>query len=130
MNSFAYEEEISFRDLGVPALLYQQRAWLPQTDEVLHVETGLWRASQDGALVVTIALPRVTEVSEGTFAYGHIELASRHVNRGSGGAGLVAVRRSYELSGGNLSYRIAMATEGVPRVTAHLEGMLTMVSES
>ncbi len=124
MDSFAYEEEIEFSSLGVPAIRYTQHAWLPADRQLLHLEMGLWRAQPDGRLVVTIALPRVTELSEGTIEDGRIHLVSRHVERGTGGAGLIAVARRYELREGSLEYRISMATDGVPELTGHLEGRL------
>ena len=97
MDSFAYEEEIEFGSLGVPAITYRQHAWLPDDGELLHLEMGLWRAQANGLLVITIALPRVTELSEGAIEDGSIRLTSRHVERGTGGAGLVAVERRYVL---------------------------------
>lgn len=124
MESFDYEEEIRFTDLGMPALVYQQRAWAAADSELLHLETGIWRANPEGLLVVTVALPRVTEISEGAIRDGTIELASGSVGRGSGGAGLVATRRAYQLGGDRITYRIAMATDGVPELTGHLVGEL------
>ncbi len=129
MDAFDYEEEIRFVDLGVPALVYQQRAWSPTDGELLHLETGLWRASPEGQLAVTVALPRVTEVSEGTIEDGRIRLQASNVARASGGAGLVAVRREYDHADDVIRYRVAMATEGVPEITHHLSGELRRVVE-
>lgn len=129
MESFRYEEEISFLDLGVPPLVYQQRAWSPDDQELLHLETGLWRPGESGTLAVTIALPRVTEISEGSIRDGRIELAATSVRRAEGGAGLVAVRRSYEVGQETISYEVEMATEGVPDLTHHLSGTLQRVPD-
>ena len=85
MDGFAYDEEIRFTDLGVPSLVYQQRAWSATDGEILHLETGIWRASPEGALAVTVALPRVTEVSEGHLAGETIRLATTSVRRAAGG---------------------------------------------
>lgn len=126
MEAFSYEEEISFIDLGVPSLMYQQRAW-DATGSLLHLEAGIWRANPEGELAVSVALPRVTEISEGTIVDGRISLRTTSVRRAAGGAGLVAVSREYECSGDSIRYRIAMATNGVPQVTPHLEGNLTRV---
>lgn len=125
MDPFDYEEEVRFLDLGVAPLIYQQRAWSPSDGELLHVETGIWRSSPDGQLAVTVALPRVTEVSEGTIADNRILLTATSVRRASGGSGLVAVLREYTLTGENeIRYRISMATEEVTEVTHHLAGVL------
>lgn len=125
MEPFDYEEEIHFLDLGVPSLVYQQRAWAPGDGELLHVETGIWRASPEGALAVTVALPRVTEISEGRLADGTIRLLTTSVRRAAGGAGLVAVERTYEIVGEDeIRYRVAMATDAVAETTHHLAGTL------
>ncbi|MDP3984586.1 MAG: FABP family protein [Acidimicrobiia bacterium] len=128
MDPFEYEEEIKFLDLGVPAIVCQQRAWSPDDQELLHLETGLRRSDDDGVLAVTIALPRVAEVSEGWIEDGRVELASTSVSRAKGGAGLAAVRRKYELREDTISYDIAMATDGVPTLTTHLIGALRRVA--
>lgn len=127
MDPFIYEEEITFLDLGVPAIVYRQRAWSPEHDELLHLETGLWRSDEDDTLAVTIALPRVAEVSEGWIRDGRVELATTSVSRAQGGAGLVAVRREYEVGSDTITYDIAMATVGVPRLATHLIGTLWRV---
>lgn len=125
MEAFDYEEEIHFLDLGVPSLVYQQRAWSPGDGELLHVETGIWRASPEGALAVTVALPRVTEISEGRLADGTIRLTTTSVRRATGGAGLVAVEGTYEVVGeGEIRCRVAMATDDVAETTHHLAGTL------
>lgn len=128
MEPFAYEEEIRFLDLGVPSLMYQQRAWSLDDEELLHIETGIWRASPEGELAVSVALPRVTEVSEGRIVDGTISLVATSVRRARGGAGLVAVERTYTCAGDEIRYRIAMATEEVGDVTHHLAGTLRRVS--
>ncbi|MCV0404331.1 MAG: FABP family protein [Chloroflexi bacterium] len=128
MEPFAYEEEIRFLELGVPSLVYQQRAWSPDDDELLHLETGIWRSSPDGDLAVSVALPRVTEISEGRIVDGTISLVATSVRRAEGGAALVAVERTYAWEADEIRYRIAMATEEVGDITHHLAGTLRRVS--
>lgn len=129
MAPFAYEEEVRFLDLGVPAFVYQQRAWLPDDGSLLHLETGIWRADPEGRLAVTVALPRVSEVSEGRIVDGTITLVATSVRRAEGGAGLVAVERTYRCTGDEIRYEIGMATDGVPDVTHHLAGTLRRVRD-
>ena len=81
-------------------------------------------------MAVTIALPRVSEVSDGTIAGDRIELTSTSVRRAAGGAGLVDVRRMYRLTEEGISYEVAMATEGVPDLTLYLRGTLHKVDEA
>lgn len=125
MEDFDYEEEVSFIDLGLPSLVYRQRAWSPADGEVLHIEAGIWRASPEGELIISVALPRVTEISEGRIADGVIRLATTAVARAASGAGLVAVQRTYEVLDDRIEYDIAMATLTVPDITHHLTGALT-----
>lgn len=65
MGTFPFEEEVTFIDVGTRDVVYMQRAWDPGSGEVLHAETGTWRATPDGVLAATIAQPRTAEVSEG-----------------------------------------------------------------
>lgn len=128
MDAFDYDEEIRFTDVGAPSLHYLQRGWEVDSGELLHSETGIWRAYPDGRLAVTIALPRVAEVSEGRYADGSISLASTSVRRASGGAALVAVQRQYRINGDRIDYDIAMATEEVPKSVQHLAGHLERIA--
>ena len=59
MEPFDFEEEIRFLDVGSRDLAYLQRAWRANTDEVLHAEAGMWRATDEGQLTAMIAQPRV-----------------------------------------------------------------------
>lgn len=128
MDPFTYDEEIRFSDLGVPSLVYAQRAWEAGGGELLHLETGIWRSDPEGLLAVSVALPRVTEISEGRIDGGTINLATTSVRRATGGAGLVAVQRRYEVTRDEMRYRISMATERVAALTHHLEGTLRRAS--
>jgi hypothetical protein len=130
MDPFDYEEEIRFSDHGVPALIYEQRAWQAKDASLLHFETGIWRPAADGSLAISIALPRVSEISEGTFRDGVIDVTATSVRRAAGGAGLVAVRRQYRCRGDEIDYRIWMATETVSALTHHLEGELRRINRS
>lgn len=127
MASFAYEEEIRFIDSGFRRSCTSSGPG-HRMGELLHLETGIWRASPEGELAVSVALPRVTEISEGRIADGTISLVATSVRRAEGGAGLVAVERTYRCETDALRYRIAMATEEVGEVTHHLAGTLRRVS--
>lgn len=130
MEPFSYDEEIRFLDLGVPPIVYEQRAWSPEDGELLHVEAGIWRSSPEGEVAIVVAMPRVAEVSEGTVQDGKITLTATSVRRAAGGAGLLAVERRYECSGDEMSYQVSMATEDVTEVTHHLEGTLRRAEEA
>ncbi len=123
MEPFDYEEEIVFSWLTERSVRYLQRAWSPAGGETLHSENGIWRAAHDGRLEVTIALPGVAEVSEGTLVEGSIRLQSTSISRAAGGAGLAAAVRRYDVDGHTLSYDIHMGTVDVstqPHIRATL----------
>lgn len=124
MGTFPFEEEVTFIDVGTRDVVYMQRAWDPGSGEVLHAETGTWRATPDGVLAATIAQPRTAEVSEGTIGPGVVELASSSVGRAVNASPLVATRRSYRLNGDELTYEFEMTTFKVTASTRHLAGTL------
>ncbi|MGH2462261.1 MAG: FABP family protein [Candidatus Limnocylindria bacterium] len=129
MDSFGYEEEVRFLDIGSGDLVYLQRAWAPSSGEVLHAEAGIWRAVPDGKLVVTIAQPRRTEVSEGRIQDGVIEIASTGSGHAIDAAPVNASRRRYRLSVDELTYEFEMATPSVAEPTRHLLGTLRRLGE-
>ena len=122
MEPFVYEEEIGFAPAGGPVLRYTQRAWRAGGGDQLHTETGLWLAAGE-LLTVSIALPAVSEVCEGTVRGSSILLKSIGVTRSAAGPPLVATRRAYRLEGSVLSYDIEMATSRVG-LTRHVWGSL------
>jgi len=129
MGTFPFEEEVRFLDVGSRDVVYLQRAWDPGSGEVLHAETGTWRATADGVVAATIAQPRTAEVSEGTIGPGMVELVSTSVGRAANASPLVATRRSYRLSGDELTYEFEMTTFKVEASTRHLTGTLRRVAD-
>ena len=129
MEPFDFEEEIRFLDVGSRDLAYLQRSWRPNTDEVLHAEAGMWRATDEGRLTAMIAQPRTTEVSEGTIVDRAITLESTNIGRSAPPSKLVAVRRTYRVEGDELVWQMEMATEAVPTLTHHLTGRLRRVAD-
>lgn len=126
MDPFDYDEEISFLDIGNGDLTYLQRAWVPGGD-VLHAEAGVWRLNDEVGLIVTVAFPRVVEVSIGTAAADRWEVATTEVARAPGGAQLVASVRRYRLAGVDFAYEIDLAAGNATVPTPHLAGVLTRV---
>jgi hypothetical protein len=121
MAPFAYEEEIRFEDLGGD-VAYFQRAWDWASGMVLHAEAGIWRTTDEGTVVATIAQARRTEVSEGTVRDGLIELASSSTGAATGVMPVTTSKRSYRLKGDELTYEYAMATRGMDAAERHLSG--------
>ena len=127
VEPFDFEEEIRFLDVGSRDLAYLQRAWRPESDEVLHAEAGIWRGTDEGRLTAIIAQPRTAEVSEGTILDGAITLESTSIGRSAPPSKLAAVRRTYRIEGDELAWEMEMATEAVPTLTHHLAGRLRRV---
>ncbi len=90
----------------------------------------MWRATPDGVLAATIAQPRTAEVSEGTIRPGLVVLASTNIGRAANASPLVAIQRTYRLSGDKLTYAVEMTTLTVATSTRHLVGSLRRVAES
>jgi len=129
MEPFRYEEEVRFLDVGSGDLAYLQRAWSPAGGEVLLAEAGMWRATPEGVVMITIAQPRRTEVSEGTVRDGLIEVASTGTGHATDASPVVASRRRYRLNGDELSYEFEMATGRVAEPTRHLVGNVRRLAE-
>ena len=123
MDPTTFEEEIRFWHVGAPLLFYVQWAWEEADGEPLHMETGIWRPVGEGRLAVSVALPRVAEVSEGTVDGNSIHLQSTSITRAQGGAPLTRTQRSYDLVDGRLVYDVSMATEEV-ELTHHIHASL------
>lgn len=128
MEPFTFEEEIRFWHVGAPILVYAQWAWASEDGEPLHLETGVWRPVGEGRLAVSVALPRVAEVSEGTVDGTTIRLESTSMRRAEGGAALTRAHRSYDIVDGSLVYDVSMATEGV-ELTHHIHASLERVGD-
>jgi hypothetical protein len=129
MEPFDFEEEIRFLDVGSRDLAYLQRAWRANTDEVLHAEAGMWRATDEGQLTAMIAQPRTAEVSEGTIVDGAVTLQSISIGKSEPPSKLAAVGRTYRIEGDELVWEMQMATQAVPELTHHLTGRLRRVPD-
>lgn len=127
MDPFEFEEEIRFSHVGAPILIYSQWAWVPAAGDPLHLETGVWRPTGPDTLAVTVSLPRVAEVSEGTVHGTSIRLESTSMARAAGGAPLVRATRSYDVDGDRLVYDVEMATDEVD-LTHHIHAELARVA--
>lgn len=59
VDSFAYEEELEFGDVGKPYLTYRQRTWLVREGERVpsHMEFAFWRLRPGGSVEVISAHP-------------------------------------------------------------------------
>jgi nitrobindin-like protein len=124
IESFAYGEEVRFWHVGKPFFLYTQRTWTAEDSRPLHSEMGYWRVVGEGRMEVVLAHPTgVTEVAEGRFVDGVIELGSTRIGLTSTAKEVSRLERTYRLDGNVLSYDLRMAAVGQP-LAGHLRAEL------
>jgi THAP4-like, heme-binding beta-barrel domain len=121
---FAYVEEVVFGHVGKPILAYSQRTRDAASGEARHSEAGYWRVVGPGRLELVMAHPTgVAEIGEGTFEGGHIAVTSTAVTLTATAKPVSAVRRTIDVTGETLVYRLDMAAVGQP-LQPHLEARL------
>ena len=135
IDSFRYEEEITFSSDGRPFLRYESRTWLIDDDgnriRPAHGEVGFWRPGATARDVeVLISHPTgIVEVYVGEVAFHKIELATDVVARTSTAKEVGGLKRLYGKVEDDLAYAIDMAAVGQP-LQSHLSARLQGVDAS
>jgi hypothetical protein len=129
IDDFAYGEEIQFRHVGKPFLIYTQRTWnLANDSELLHSEMGYWRPQPDGGLEVVLAHPfGSTELLEGRITGTEIELTSKGLLHASTGSAIHQTERRLWMEGDDLFYSFSMSVDEQP-LQNHLKARLSRTS--
>ena len=126
IESFQYNEEISFGHVGKPFLAYTQKTRDAVTGLPLHAEAGYIRpVGQDRVEFLVVQPSGISESYEGTVDGTAISLESVSVTTTATAKDVTAVRRviSVDTDTMTLSYTMAMAAVG-QELQHHLAGEL------
>ncbi|HJR19116.1 MAG TPA: FABP family protein [Actinomycetota bacterium] len=123
-QDFSYLEEISFRHIGKPFLIYTQRTTHPVKGFPMHAELGYWRPQEGGRIELVLAHPTgIVEIEEGTIDGTTIEVATTHIGKTTTAKEVSTLERTFTVDGDVLRYEVRMAAVGVP-LTSHLTAEL------
>lgn len=124
IESFDYQETVTFAHVGKPFLAYSQRTRDAGGGQPLHAETGYWRLPRPDWVEVVIAHPTgFAEVQEGPFDGANIRLHSTIVALTGTAKEVTTIERDFRLDADRLDYSVRMAAVGHP-LTHHLEASL------
>lgn len=131
IETFSYNEEISFSHVGKPFLAYGQKTKNADSGLPLHAENGFFRGLGDDRIEVVMAHPTgILESLEGSCQVGEssvlIELRSMAITGTATAVSVAEVTRRIEVDGDELRYDVAMAAAGQP-LTHHLAATLLRV---
>ncbi|MDN6747419.1 MAG: FABP family protein [Brevibacterium sp.] len=127
IEPFSYTEELVFRDVAKPFLVYQQRTWSPE-GQPMHMETGFLRSPTPTTVEFVLAQPTgQAELAEGTLTPLEegllLELQSPQVLVATSAKPVQATVRTYRLTKNQLAADFSMAAVGVT-MTHHLHSDL------
>ena len=126
VDSFAYEEELEFGNVGKPYLTYRQRTWLVRGhDSVLsHMEFAFWRLRPSGAVEVVGAHPNgVAQIEVGSVEGSRVALRSHRLVTSPSAKEVFRLTRDFVVDRDALKYEVHMVAVG-QRLGPHLRAEL------
>jgi hypothetical protein len=121
---FDYEEEVSFTHRGRSWLVYEQRAWAPSDEALLHTEMGFWRLDEEeDRLYSFISLTAGSDFSQGKLDGTNVSLTAASAPMADGVETVEVLRRDYRVDGDRMTYEVRMASAGTP-TELHIAGEL------
>lgn len=132
IESFSYSEELVFRDVAKPFLVYQQRTWSPD-GQPMHMETGFLRSPTPSTVEFVLAQPTGhSELAEGALISTEdgllLELKSPQVLVTTSAKPVQATARTYRLTKNQLVVDFSMAAVGTA-MTHHLHSELVRAED-
>ncbi|WP_193096371.1 FABP family protein [Brevibacterium sp. FME17] len=132
IDPFSYTEELVFRDVAKPFLVYQQRTWSPD-GQPMHMETGFLRSPTPSSVEFVLAQPTGhAELAEGTLTATEdglvLELQSPQILVAASAKPVEATARTYRLVKNQLSVDFSMAAVGAA-MTHHLHSDLVRAED-
>jgi hypothetical protein len=127
VETFEYDETVTFAHVGKPLLSYTQRTSIVVDGRPSHAEQGYLRVVPGGTIELVLAHPTgVVELGQGTIESGVLRLRSTLVAGTASAKEVTSVERDITIDGDVLRYDLRMAAVGVP-LSRHLTAELHRV---